>query len=195
MKNDDNDDNDITMITMQNITVENARKGSLRLITIHEAAFADKSKMRNLLELYKYDFSEFDPEDDVNENGLYEYRYLDHYWTEDGRYPFLLRVDGKLAGLALIRRLHYPGHESAYEMAEFFVLKKYRRTGMGQLAAKELFDRFPGTWKVAVMESNLPAKLFWQKIIAQYAQSNYRETREEDWEGPVFIFSSGTARE
>lgn len=29
---------------------------------------------------------EDDGENDVNEYGLFDYKYLDHYWTEEGRY-------------------------------------------------------------------------------------------------------------
>jgi predicted acetyltransferase len=33
-------------------------------------------------------------------------------------------------------------------MSEFFVLRKYRRQGIGRTAAVELFERFPGPWRV-----------------------------------------------
>jgi predicted acetyltransferase len=79
------------------------------MITIQKVEYDHKSTLRNLLELYKYDFSEFDPED-VNENSLYDYMYLDHYWTEEGRHPFFIRVDGKLAGFALVRMMGKNDH-------------------------------------------------------------------------------------
>lgn len=37
--------------------------------------------LARLLELYQYDFSEYDG-GDVNPYGLYGYAYLDYYWTE-----------------------------------------------------------------------------------------------------------------
>ncbi len=67
----------------------------------------EKSVLRNLLELYNYDFSEFDHAD-LDAHGFYGYGRLDHYWTEPGRYRFLVRVDGKLAGLVLLRTLGIP---------------------------------------------------------------------------------------
>nr|WP_246369756.1 GNAT family N-acetyltransferase [Saccharibacillus deserti] len=142
------------------------------------------------MELYKYDFTEFDPED-VNEAGLYEFRDLDAYWNESGRYPFLLRADGRLAGFALIRRLDTGPGEEAYEheMVEFFVMKKYRRFGLGQAAADRLFRTFPGTWKLGIMEENQPALRFWRRAIeACGAASNRIETSEPDWDGPVLRF-------
>ncbi|MEJ8307342.1 GNAT family N-acetyltransferase [Saccharibacillus sacchari] len=152
-----------------------------------QADYANKSTLRQLLELYKYDFTAYDPED-VNESGLYEYRDLDSYWNVPGHYPFLLRADGKLAGFALIRRFEADSG-SGHEMVEFFVLKKYRGYGLGRAAAQRLFAAFPGAWKLSVMENNAPALAFWQRAIFSCpAASDHIERREEDWEGPVLQF-------
>lgn len=154
-----------------------------------QADYAYKSTLRQLLELYKYDFTAYDPED-VNESGLYEYRDLDSYWNVPGHYPFLLRADGKLAGFALIRRFE-TDFGSGHEMVEFFVLKKYRGYGLGRAAAQRLFAVFPGAWKLSVMENNAPALAFWQRAIYSCpAASDYIERREEDWEGPVLRFET-----
>ncbi|GGH27102.1 GNAT family N-acetyltransferase [Paenibacillus segetis] len=156
------------------------------MITIHRVEYHQKPTLRNLLELYKYDFSEFDPED-VNENGRYdEYMYLDHYWTEEGRHPYFLRVDGLLAGFALIREIG----TSTYSIAEFFIMKKYRHQGVGEHVATEMFNTFTGVWKVAQMETNKPAQTFWRKTIERYTNNNYQEIREEGWDGPIQIFST-----
>ncbi|WP_025850328.1 GNAT family N-acetyltransferase [Paenibacillus ehimensis] len=156
-------------------------------IVVSKAAVEQKSVVRNLLELYKYDFTEFDPED-VNEHGLFEYPYLDHYWTEEGRHAFLVHVDGKLAGLALIRELG--SDERVYSVAEFFVMKKYRRHGVGREMALALFNRFPGQWEVAQMEENVPAQMFWKRIIDEYTKGSYEEITRDDWEGPIQTFRS-----
>ncbi|WP_152393115.1 GNAT family N-acetyltransferase [Paenibacillus guangzhouensis] len=161
------------------------------MISIQKVEYEQKSILRNLLELYKYDFSEFDPEDDINPNGLYEYKYLDHYWTEeDSRYPFFIKVDDKLAGFALVRSIGENENQAIYWMAEFFVMKKYRKLRVGQTVAHELFARFYGVWKVAQMESNVPAQAFWRKTIERYTNGNYKEIREEHWEGPIQTFLS-----
>ncbi|REK75137.1 GNAT family N-acetyltransferase [Paenibacillus paeoniae] len=163
------------------------------MISIEEVGYEQKSVLQNLLELYKYDFSEFDSDDDINSNGLYGYMFLDHYWTEDGRYPFFIKVDGKLAGFALIRNMGAAEENNVvYSMAEFFVLKKYRRLKVGQTAAHQLFDQFPGSWKVAQMETNIPAQAFWRKTIDRYTHGNYNEATEDGWEGPIQVFFSAS---
>lgn len=160
------------------------------MIVIESVEYERKSTLRNLLELYKHDFSEYDPED-VNENGLYEYMYLDHYWTEEGRHPFFIRVDGKLAGFALIREIGTDElGRTVYEMAEFFVMKKYRQQKVGQYAAAELFNRFRGSWKVGQLEGNKPAQAFWMKTVGHYTKDTYQVIREDGWEGPILTFST-----
>jgi predicted acetyltransferase len=79
-----------------------------------------------------------------------------------------------------------------YSMAEFFVMKKYRHSKVGQYVSTELFNQFKGIWKVGQIESNKPAQIFWRKTIERYTQNNYQEIREDDWEGPVQTFSTVT---
>ena len=131
-------------------------------VDIVAATIEDKSIVRHLVELYVYDFSEY-MEWDVDEHGLFGYQYLDNYWTEPDRHPFLIRVDGKLAGFAFVRANEpVPG---TCDMAEFFVLRKYRRRGIGIVAALALFARFPGAWQVRQMELNKSATEFWHRAI------------------------------
>ncbi len=73
-------------------------------IEIRKAGIQEKPVLRNLVELYRYDSSEFDGED-VGEHGLFVYRYFDHYWTEPGRHAFIVRVSGRLAGFAMVRAI------------------------------------------------------------------------------------------
>jgi len=165
----------------------------MKMISIQGVSYEQKSILQNLLELYKYDFSEFDLDEDINSNGLYGYMYLDHYWTEEGRYPFFIMVDEKLAGFALVRRMGTAeANNAVYSIAEFFVLKKYRKLKVGQTVAYQLFDKFSGSWKVAQIETNKPAQAFWRKTIDRYTQGNYKEIIEEGWEGPIQTFLSVT---
>jgi predicted acetyltransferase len=123
----------------------------------------DKPVLANLLELYMHDFSEFTGWD-ISEHGLYGYRYLDHYWTESGRHPFLVRVNGQLAGFALVTILVLDERSEIW-MSEFFILRKYRRQGIGEAVARQLFDQFPGQWSVAQMDRNVAAQRFWRALI------------------------------
>lgn len=140
-------------------------------IEILPAQVEDKPVLQHLLQLCLHDYSEFNGQD-VNEHGLFDYPYLDYYWTEAGRYPFLVRVEGKLAGFVLVRQLEAEKDELLWQMAEFFILRKYRRQGIGREVAHRVFDRFEGRWQVTPQEGNLPAQRFWQRVMEDYRRKH-----------------------
>ena len=72
-------------------------------VEVLPAAWEQEPVLANLLELYAHDFSEL-RDLDVGEDGRFGYGALPLYWTEPGRFPFLVGVDGRLAGLVLVRR-------------------------------------------------------------------------------------------
>ena len=134
----------------------------------------EKEILRNLLEKYLYESSQWEAAD-VNALGLYGYDWLDCYWTEPNRWAFFLRVDGKLAGFAMVNDYQeIPGENTDYAMAEFFVMHKYRRCGVGREAAFWLFDHFPGQWQLMHHAKNAAGGRFWTDAISHYTQGRYR---------------------
>lgn len=159
------------------------------LITVLPATYMQKTLLRNLSELYLHDLSEFDSKD-VNEHDLYNYPYIDHYWTNPQRQPFIIWADDKPAGFALVSDITQANGSVVHSMAEFFILHKYRRRGVGRHAAQILFARLPGMWQVAQIKENLPAQAFWCEVIGKYTGENYRETLDPLHGGPVQEFLS-----
>lgn len=167
------------------------KNSSVLNIEIHPALLGDKPVLRNLLELCSHDYSEYDNAD-VDEHGLFGYDYLDPYWTEKGRHPFFIRVAGRLAGFVLVRDVRQGGRRVTHTIAEFFVMRKYRRRGVGRQVAWMIFDSFPGRWSVSQEQGNLPAQNFWRQVIAEYTHGMYEEEHlmTEEWHGPCQTFSS-----
>lgn len=149
----------------------------------------DKAVLRQLLELYLYDFSEYTGED-VDRHGRYSYDYLDPYWTEEQRQPFFLCVGDQLAGFVLVRSQQGPDGQPVHHVAEFFVMRKYRRQKIGREAAFLTFDRFPGKWRVSQIEENLPAQRFWRQVIAEYTGGRFSEGPNESADGPMQEFTA-----
>lgn len=99
----------------------------LNNILIRKANIDEKQIIANLFQLYNYEFSEYYL-NDVNENGLFpNYKYLDFYYTEKDRNLYIVFVDQKISGFFMMNR--YPTFltEGINCIAEFFVLKKYRK--------------------------------------------------------------------
>ena len=47
----------------------------------------------------------------------------------------------------------------------FFVLRRYRRDGVGTEVARQIWSRYTGRWEVRVMEANKAALAFWACAI------------------------------
>src|SRR6185295_7953677 len=98
--------------------------------------------LSRMLHLYAYDFSEFAGWD-LAEDGSFPLPSL------DAEFVMFLRVDGKLAGFAMVGRgSRLTDDPAVFDMAEFFVVRKHRRRGVGEHAARKIFDRFRGPWEV-----------------------------------------------
>jgi predicted acetyltransferase len=97
--------------------------------------------------------------------GEVPYPSFDHYWREDRHWPFWGMHEGRRIGFALIR--FAPEHD-AMQIAEFYILREYRRDGAGTSFARSLMQRYPGPWKMRQMAVNKPAVAFWRKVAAPY---------------------------
>jgi predicted acetyltransferase len=123
--------------------------------------------LENLLQFYIHDFSEVIPHD-VGDDGRYSYQDLSLYWSDAFHLPFLAKIDGKLVGFVLITRTEEPSSDGqAYDMTEFFVLRPYRRRGIGREMAEKVWLRCPGRWQIRVMAKNIAAFKFWASTIAK----------------------------
>jgi predicted acetyltransferase len=137
-------------------------------IELVPAAREQESVVANLLELYAHDFSEFHNLE-LGADGRFGYQPLPLYWSEPDRYSFLIKVNGRLAGLALVKRgPEVSGSKAVWDMAEFFIVRAYRGRGIGMQVAHQVWRRFPGPWQVRVMESNRAALHFWRRAITAF---------------------------
>jgi predicted acetyltransferase len=152
--------------------------------------------LANLLELYAHDYSEFQHLE-LRENGRFGYPDLPLYWLEPNRYPFLVRMNGKLAGLVLVKRgSEISGDELIWDMKEFFIVRAYRRRSIGSVIAHQVWRRFPGEWEVRVRETNHAAHRFWGRAISTFVGEPVRsvlvEKNNKLWR--VFSFRAEPAK-
>jgi predicted acetyltransferase len=158
---------------------ERAAKPSAQVEVIPAAA-EQEPILANLLQLYAHDFSEFHDVPLRADGRFGGYKDLPLYWSEPHRHPFLVWVDGKLAGLVLVKKgSEISGNKNAWDMAEFFVIRAYRRRGIGTQIAHEIWKRFPGTWEVRVMQSNVSARQFWERAISGFTGEVVKAVRVE----------------
>lgn len=151
-----------------------------------------------LFQLYTHDFSDFwagTDRGELQEDGRFpDYPYLDSYWTEPGREPFLIRVDGHLGGFVLVNDHSHSGLPLDFAVAEFFVVRKHRRGGVGRAAARAAISGREGQWELAVARKNESALAFWRDVAAELAAGAVDELDTTDtWNGTILRFRSGPA--
>ena len=163
-------------------------------VTLEIAGPERRATLENLFQLYTHDFSDFwtDRDDgELEEDGRFaQYAYLESYWTDPERTPFLIRVDGNLAGFALINTFAHSGLPLDHAVAEFFVVRKHRRSGVGFVAATRIIGVRPGQWELAVARRNTAALPFWRRVASAIAGPAVEEIDRDDalWNGPILRF-------
>ncbi|MFP6807375.1 MAG: GNAT family N-acetyltransferase [Pseudomonadales bacterium] len=144
-------------------------------ISIEPIRSTNRETLADLMQLYLQGLSEFSPVK-MDEPGQYIYPYFNHYWQDKNRYPYFIRWRNQLAGFALVRleidaveRLDY------MEIAEFFVLPRFRGQKVGSQAAITIWKQYTGRWLVNVLDKNKPAYSFWKELIISNTQENFTE--------------------
>jgi predicted acetyltransferase len=156
-------------------------------ISMVPVKIGEKEILRNLLEKYDYEFSQYDNRD-VNDLGLYGYDYLDCYWTEENRFPFFVKVNGKLAGFIMVNDYLESKINTNYTLSEFFIMYKYRRQGIGKYIVNNIFDKFKGKWQLKFHPKNEVSKNFWIKTINEYTKGKYKIIKND----PETTYDDGT---
>jgi predicted acetyltransferase len=146
-------------------------------VQIIKASEEYKQVISNLLQFYVYDFSEYTGHD-VEPSGLFGiYPDLDKYWNEEARFPYVIRQDEKYIGFVFVRHIN-DGERNYFSIAEFFIMRKYRRKGFGRQAAEQVLDLYRGQWEIFQMESNKSALAFWRRVILDYTKGQFSEKVE-----------------
>lgn len=149
-------------------------------VTLEEAGEAQASIIERLLQLYQYDFSEIEG-GRIDDTGRYPYISPWTQWTTPDHHAFLVRVDGELAGLVLVKPAKDDRSDAPSRIVdEFFVMRKFRRRGIGRAVTRQLFDRLPGGWSLHESPHNYTAQAFWRTVLAEYTGGRFAEVVVDD---------------
>ncbi len=154
--------------------------------------------LSNLVQLYLHDFSIYlcdEASGQLDEAGRFDPGFDEERYTaahETGRprfWGYLARVANRWAGFALVSdrvdKAHHAG--PGCNMDEFFVLRCWRRQGVGRAMARQVFERHPGYWQITEIGPNTLAQAFWQAVVREHTGGRAREfTTEEEGETVVW---------
>lgn len=122
--------------------------------------------IRNLYQFYAYESSDWEQEDVEVDGRFYIHdEHLARYWEEPQWSANLILADGFIAGFMLIERSELPGMD-ALELADLFILKKYRRRGIGRALAGEMLKQAEHAWLVRFYREDEAAVAFWAAVFA-----------------------------
>lgn len=132
-------------------------------IELHAAQRDELETIENLMQFYLYDFSEWLPLK-LAKHGLFNIQPQLDYWRKPATRPFLIKVDGELAGFVTVDdNLHLDGAQ--YNIGYLFVTRRFRGQGVARFVVSTLLSRLPGQWQIFHIDANAPARLFWARFV------------------------------
>ena len=135
---------------------------------IERATREDQALLFRMLQFYYFEATQWSGED-LLEDGLYESDAagVASYCEPDGvDVAWLLKVDGQVAGFVLVESIPFEGGQIR-ELADLFVMPKYRRLGLAEAATRKIVPGHEGPWLLSVFRKDERALRYWQGAFAR----------------------------
>lgn len=143
--------------------------------------------IRNLYQFYAYESSDWEQEDVEADGRFYIHdEHLARYWQEPQWSANLILVEGYIAGFLLVERSEVVGIE-AQELADLFILKRYRRKGIGAALATQVLMSGEGDWLVRFYDQDETSQGFWRSVLDHLPRPVQAIELEDDGELLSFL--------
>ena len=135
-------------------------------VELRPVSEADRSLIENLFNLYQNDLSAYCSDFDyLDADGYFDRSACrDVLPFGDGVYGYIITENGKNAGFILMTDGTYALEKCDYSFQELYLVRPARGRGLALAAAHSLLKR--GRWCLSVYTDNLPARRFWDRLIA-----------------------------
>lgn len=135
----------------------------------------DLTTLARLSQLYRHDLNQFSGQD-IGPDAAFDDSDLVQYLDNAQYRAHLFCVDEQLAGFGLVNlNSHSIEDESVRNLDDFFILRKWRRQGVGFESARLLLSDHPGLWQVNKRTYNRAAMAFWDRVIHSVSVGDVRE--------------------
>jgi predicted acetyltransferase len=145
-------------------------------VTLEAATAKDLPCIENLMQFYNYDLSQHYPIH-LAEHGLYALRPKTAYWAKPEVVPFIVRVDGVVAGFAVVDDA-VQCDRSKFNMGYFFIAQAHRGSGVGSYVLRALLTRFIGRWEIYHLAKNTQAARFWSGALSKHVVGPITHSQE-----------------
>ena len=153
-------------------------------IKLDEVNENEKDILFRLLQYSLFEES-LNDENEMNSDGIFEYKYFDSYFSDNSRDAFFIKEKetNKLLGFVMINN-YMQKCEVGHSIAEFMVIPKYRRNKIGKKVAIECFNLYKGNWEVSPSRGSNQAYSFWKNVIDDYTNNN------NEYIDGIFVFNN-----
>ena len=157
------------------------------VLELRKAKPQDFPALQQMLELYQYELSDIWLQD-ADSEAKYGYDLQRHKQGE--RFHAHVALEGlQYVGFALVAPAVVTRKEGSW-MEQFFIIKRFRRSGAGYALAQHVLGSHPGAWEVGQVPLNHAAQAFWRIVIAKLTSGAYVEVQVTEcwWQGVVQQF-------
>jgi len=146
----------------------------------------------HLQQLYEFEFSEV-TRAQVDESGVYRQKDLLKSWSPSGFDIYLFYYNRLLIGFCVVNLSSMIDYdERIRDVAEFFVMPLFRKSGVGRYFAQKIFGFYQSPWEVRQLSQLQYARSFWVSVIRDYTGNTFQETHmnSDQWKGYLQRFNS-----
>lgn len=87
-------------------------------------------------------------------------------YFEDGYYiPFIIEQNTETIGFFVIGKKENKHPDADNFLAEYYIIPKFRRQGIGKDIAKRILKQYGTKWSLFVLAENVQAYSFWESVI------------------------------
>jgi predicted acetyltransferase len=134
--------------------------------------------LANVYPFYLHDLSEFHIDSyHLDASGRWQPDPLFYWLDEPFCFPLIALDSDVPVGFAFVGRRPFPfmAEDRDFHLAEFFVLRSHRHTGVGRQIALQALRQFQGRWELWVLPRNVGAVAFWRSVIPEVAADGVTE--------------------
>lgn len=137
--------------------------------------------LQRLLQFYYFESSEWSNEE-IGSDGLYDgltAADLQQYIDSNNGNAQLIRIDGILAGFVILDKIELEGR-LLWELADFFILPKYRGGWIALEAVRQVFAEFEQPMAASTFKHNKRALRFFKAVAKRANLTSVREFQEPE---------------
>lgn len=137
----------------------------MKFVRVNEAR---REALDNLFNMYVHELSQYNSwlAEQLDHQGVFLRGVVDDYMANEDVICYLITDQGELAGFLILLKNPAIKKSLDYSIEEFFVIHRYRKTGLARKAWKALFRKYPGRYCVQVLKKNLHAHRFIRNYVA-----------------------------